>query len=76
MFKQIVVRIAHELEQTLTLLVNDLVFGKKARKGRRIAAYKAPRTRTPRTAPRTAYTRAMTPRMMVVHIHEGAIVHF
>ncbi len=71
--KRIFVRIAHELEQTLSLLVNDLVYGKKARKGRRIAAYKA--AKAPR-AHRTAYSRATTPKMVVVHVHEGAVVHF
>lgn len=71
--KKILIRIAHELEQTLTLLVNDLVSGKKARKGRKIAPYKAPKA--PRVR-RTAYRATTTPRMVVVHIHEGAVVHF
>lgn len=71
--KQILIRIAHELEQALTLVINDLVYGKKARKGRRMAVYKAPKA--PR-ARRIAYNHATTPRMVIVHIHEGAVVHF
>ncbi len=55
--------LAHHTEQTLTLLVNDLVYGKKGRR----RAYKAPRT------PRRQYVRHQ-PRTVVVHVYAGANV--
>ena len=78
MFKKVLRFVGEGTANTLEGLLQDLFLGKKARRGRNGAwktpkAAKAPRTR--RTAYR-AHTPATTPRMVVVHIHEGAVVHF
>lgn len=74
MFKKAFKVVAVEIAASFQGVAQDFVWGKKARKGR-TGAWKAPKASRAR-ARRTAYRRDMTPRMVVVHIHEGAAVHF